>query len=133
MIQSELVRFIELPKKQDKRGFLVFAEAERQIPFPIKRVFYIGGVPEGDDRGFHAHKRNQIVLFCISGTIIIKLDNGQEKAKVILDQPDKGLFIDHHIWHSMENFQKDTILLVFASIYYDENDYIRDYGQFKQS
>lgn len=129
---KNLVQPISLPFIKDDKGFLVFAETEKHISFPVKRVFYIGGVPKGDGRGFHAHRQNVIALFCISGTITIRLDNGFEKADVFLNEPNKGLLIDRKVWHSMENFQKDTILLVFASIHYDESDYIRKYDEFTE-
>lgn len=121
---------ISLPLIKDNRGFLVFAESEKHIPFKIKRVFYIGGVEKDGCRGFHANKKNKNILFCIQGSAVIKFDNGKEKVEIFLNEPNMGVLINNKIWHSMENFSKDLIMLVFSSEFYDESDYIRDYKEY---
>lgn len=131
MKSGALIKKIILPIKRDDRGFLVYGEANNQLPFEIKRVFYIGDVESGGNRGHHAHKENILALFCIQGKSLIKLDNGTDKAEVWLDSPNEGLLINPLIWHSMEEFSKDTILLCLASLPYNESDYLRDYEDFK--
>lgn len=113
-------------------GTLSFFEAERDIPFQIKRIYYIYGVPNGGQRGGHAHKKLSQILFCPYGSITIKLDDGSEKCDIILDHPNKGLIVEHNIWRDMIWNQADSVLCVAASEYYDEKDYIRDYGEFKK-
>lgn len=127
--KTKLSYLIEVPKIYDE-GYLVFAEGKKDLPFAIKRVYYIFDTQKGAFRGFHAHKKCQQVLFCIKGKIKIILDNGNQKEKLILDQPNQGIFLDKKIWHEMVEFDKDTILLVYASDYYKEKDYIRDYQKF---
>jgi dTDP-4-dehydrorhamnose 3,5-epimerase-like enzyme len=129
MRKTRLSYMITLPKIEDE-GFLCFAEGNNHLPFSVKRFYYIADVVEGAKRGFHAHHETRQVLFCIKGSITIVLDNGQEREKVILDQSNKGIFLDKMMWHEMEDFTEDTVLLVAASEYYDEKDYIRDYKKF---
>jgi dTDP-4-dehydrorhamnose 3,5-epimerase-like enzyme len=129
MQKTNLSYIIELPKIQDE-GFLCFAESEKHIAFPIKRLYYIFDVDDGAIRGKHTHKETQQILFCLRGSIKIILDNGKEKEEIILDEPHKGLFLDKMMWHEMVDFQKDTLLLVVASDFYAESDYIRNYEDF---
>lgn len=126
-----LVHFIEIPEIFDD-CYLYFAQNPDHIPFTIKRVYYILKSETKLQRGFHTHKKTKQVLFCIQGSIKIILDNGREKVSVVLNKPNKGLFIDKMIWHQMHNFKKDTIILVLASRIFDEKDYIRNYEQFKK-
>lgn len=118
---------------EDERGSLISLEAMKNIPFNIKRMYYIYGVDPEMPRGFHAHKKLQQVLVCVSGSCRIILDDGDLKSEHILDKPDEGLFVDKMIWREMHDFSKDCVLLVFASEYYDENDYFRNYEEFKYS
>lgn len=111
-------------------GSLSFFEAERDIPFPIKRIYYIHGVPKNTERGAHAHKELKQLLFCPYGSVKIILDNGKEKAEVVLDDPSKGLVITPCIWRDMVWLIENSVLCVAASDYYDEDDYIRDYSEF---
>lgn len=127
-----LIKLIKLPIKSDARGDLIFAEALNHIPFSIKRIFYIINTKTNDCRGQHAHKKNKILLFCLHGSSLIKLDNGKEKTQYLLNQPNIGIMIDNKIWHSMEKFKKNTILLALASEHYLEDDYLRDYKEFKK-
>jgi dTDP-4-dehydrorhamnose 3,5-epimerase-like enzyme len=129
MKKTRLSHIIEIPKIKDE-GFLCFAEGENHIPFPIKRLYYIFDVDAGAIRGKHAHKETQQILFCIQGSIKMILDNGKEKEEIILAEPNQGIFLDKMIWHDMVDFKADTILLVVASDYYKETDYIRDYDSF---
>ena len=131
MRKTRLSYMITLPKIEDE-GFLCFAEGNNHLPFSVKRFYYIADVVKDAKRGFHAHHETRQVLFCIKGSITIVLDNGQEREKVILDQSNKGIFLDKMMWHEMEDFTKDTVLLVAASEYYDEKDYIRDYKSFSE-
>ena len=113
----------------DTRGFLISLEAQRNIPFDIKRVYYIYGTNE-QPRGFHAHRELQQMLVCVSGSCRVLLDNGKIKKEYDLLNPNEGLFVDKLIWHEMYDFSKDCVLMVLASDYYDENDYIREYKEF---
>jgi len=113
-----------------KDGTLVFFEADRDIPFAFKRVYYTYGVKEGVIRGHHAHKALEQLLICVYGAIEIMCDNGEKKEYTVLDDPAKGLYVGPGIWHIMKWLKDDSILLVLASEYYDESDYIRDYDEF---
>ncbi len=114
----------------DERGSLISLEAMKNIPFNIKRVYYIYGVAPKLPRGFHAHKELQQVLVCVSGSCTIILDDGNVKSEYMLDKPNKGLFVDKMFWREMHDFSEDCILMVLASEYYEEEDYIRDYEEF---
>lgn len=116
----------------DARGQLVALEEKKEIPFDIKRVYYIYDTLAGVHRGFHAHKSLKQLLICIHGSCKVLLDNGQEKEIVILDKPYEGIFIQNYIWREMYDFSTDAVLLVLASEIYDESDYIRDYDRFLQ-
>ncbi|MBE6109005.1 MAG: WxcM-like domain-containing protein [Erysipelotrichaceae bacterium] len=114
----------------DARGQLVAVEANKDIPFEVKRVYYMYDTTYGVARGHHAHKALEQILICVHGSCKILLDNGKEKETVILDQPNKGLYISSDIWRVMYDFSPDAVLMVMASTYYDESDYIRDYDEF---
>ena len=111
-------------------GTLSFFEAEKDVSFPIRRIYYIHDVPEGIQRGGHAHKKLSQVLFCPYGSITILLDDGTEKASVLLDKPDKGLIVEHNMWRDMIWNQANSVLCVAASEYYDPSDYIRSHDEF---
>jgi len=111
-------------------GFLSFFESEKDIPFAIKRIYYIYDVPKGIIRGFHAHKELRQFLFCVNGKIQITIDNGIRKEDIILNEPSKGLIIEKGFWRTMEFLEENSVLMVAASDYYEENDYIRDYDEF---
>ena len=117
----------------DERGQLVALEEFKDIPFEIKRVYYMYDTGEGIHRGFHAHKTLKQILICIHGSCKVLLDNGQEKKIVSLEKPYGGLYISHNMWREMYDFSPDAVLMVLASEYYDESDYIRDYDQFLNS
>jgi len=126
----KLINKIELPLIGNENGDLSFCESGKSIPFEIKRVFYISNVRKDDKRGFHAHHKTKQVLFCIQGSALIKFDDGKNKDEILLDKQNIGVLIDSKVWHSMENFSEDLIMLVLASEYYDESDYIRNYQDF---
>ena len=125
-----LIQWIELPNLGDQRGGLVVAEACKNIPFDLKRLYYIFDAKPDVPRGFHAHKELHQIAFCIKGKCKMLMDNGFVKEEVWLDQPNKGLQIPPMIWHEMHDFSEDCVLLVLASEHYDESDYIRDYADF---
>ena len=127
---SELGEMIELQSLGDSRGGLVVAEAQKNIPFEIKRVYWIHGTQSGIERGFHAHKALRQVAVAVSGSCQIVLDNGTAAETLTLDQSDRGVVIELGVWHYMKNFTLDCVLLVFADAHYDETDYIRDYNEF---
>lgn len=125
--------FVELPiKAEEKRGNLCFGEAKRHIPFTIKRFYYVFGVPSEETRGNHAHKKTEQVLFCLNGSVKVELDDGVNKDMIFLSKPNMGIFLGKMLWHKMTNFKKDTILLVVASDFFSEKDYIRDYSVFRK-
>lgn len=114
----------------DSRGQLVAIEQLKDIPFEIKRVYYMYDTTEGVTRGYHAHKNLQQVLICVHGSCKIRLDNGTDKEIVILDKPYEGLYVSNNMWREMFDFSPDAVLMVLASELYDESDYIRDYDEF---
>ena len=114
----------------DTRGMLVALEECKDIPFEIKRVYYLYNTREGVRRGFHSHKSLEQILVCIHGSCKILLDNGHEKKVVPLEKPYEGLYIANDIWREMYDFSPDAVLLVLASDFYKEEDYIRDYEEF---
>ena len=116
--------------KGDERGSLVALEQYNEIPFELKRVCYIFGTKTDCSRGFHAHKKLEQILVCVSGSCDILVSNGRERKSIHLNKPNQGLYIGPMLWREMMNFTIDCVLLVFASEYYDEMDYIRDYKEF---
>ncbi|MCE2687872.1 MAG: FdtA/QdtA family cupin domain-containing protein [Rickettsiales bacterium] len=116
--------------KGDERGSLISLEENKNIPFDIKRVYYIFGTKIGVRRGFHAHKKLKQLLVCVSGSCKVLLDDGKSKEEISLDTSSKGLLIESMIWREMFDFSPDCVSLVLANDYYDEDDYIRDYNQF---
>lgn len=114
----------------DDRGKLIALEEHKEIPFCPRRVYYIYGTHDGVRRGFHAHKELEQVLICVSGSCKILLDDGVDKSIVELKSPDEGLYIPNDIWREMFDFSSNAVLVVLASMPYDESDYIRDYDDF---
>ena len=114
-------------------GKLSVAESDIDIPFKIKRVYYIYDFDSKKSiRGYHAHKTLEQVLFCISGSFTLKLYDGTNHYEEKMNKPNIGLFIGNYIWHTMHNFSDDCIILVFASELFDEADYIRNFNNFKK-
>ena len=113
-------------------GELSFFQEGTDLDFQIKRIYYISKVPEGTRRGFHAHKKLKQVLFCPYGSIQLTLENNNKREEIELSDPSIGVYIEGVIWREMLWLKKDSVLCVAASEIYDENDYIRDYNEFKK-
>ena len=125
----EVIKY-HFPPHGDDRGQLVAIEAMQDLPFEIKRVYYIYDTLPGVRRGFHAHQNLQQILLCVNGSCKIHLDNGTDTAEIILDKPNVGLYISNDMWREMYDFSEGAVLLVLASEHYDEADYIRNYDDF---
>lgn len=123
---------IKMPTFASEKGQLNAIEAERDVPFSIRRVYYITGVPEKDSRGFHSHRELEQVLLCVNGSVKIQVKTPFAEEVVTLNDPTKGLYIGHMIWREMFDFSPGAVLLVLASEHYTESDYIRDYQQYLQ-
>mgnify|MGYP003600379907 FL=1 len=126
----KLAKTLTFPSIGDSRGSLIALETFDNIPFDIKRVYYIFDTLSGVSRGFHAHQNLKQVLICVKGSCRILLDDGNSKDNIILDNPQTGLLIENLVWREMHDFSEDCVLLVLASEHYDEADYIRDYDNF---
>lgn len=112
-------------------GNLYIAEARKSVPFDIKRIYYINNLSNSKAvRGRHAHKKLEQYIFCINGKFDLELDDGENKQKIALDDASCGVRLGPKLWHTMTSFSRDCVILVLASDYFDENDYIRDYGEF---
>ena len=130
MSTVEDVKIIELPKFLDARGNLSFAENNQQIPFEIKRTYWIYDVPGGEDRGGHAFKENQEVVIALSGAFDVVVDDGINRKTFLLNRSYYGLYIPAGLWRTMENFSTNSLALEFGSEHYSVVDYIRDYDEF---
>lgn len=109
------------------------AESGKQIPFPIKRVYYMVQNSPGLPRGYHTHKKLEQIFFCIQGSMRMVLDNGFKREETVLDNPAVGIRLRPMVWHEMHDIGQDTIMLIFASAGYNEADYIREYATFKKT
>jgi len=127
--QCELIIF---DKHHHANGNLSVVENSNGVPFDIKRVFYIYDVPGGEERGGHSHKALQQVIIAISGAFDVLIDDGVNQRTVTLNRPYQGLLIAPGIWSQQLNFSSGSVCLVLASDYYDEDDYVRDYDEFKR-
>lgn len=114
----------------DDRGKLAVLEGNRSIPFEIKRVYWIFDTLPDQERGFHSHKDMEQIVVAMDGACEFELDDGTKKETVVLNRPDKGLYIGKNIWRVMKNFSYGCKLMVLASDYYDEKEYIRNYDEF---
>ena len=126
----ELARVIEFPKIHDPRGNLTFIESNKQVPFTIKRVYYLYDVPGGAVRGGHAHKELEQVIIALSGSFDVLLDDGYNVRKFHLNRPYYGLYVPTMVWRVLDNFSSGAVCLVLASTEYNESDYIRSYDEF---
>lgn len=126
----KLINTIEFKKLGDERGSLISLEQHKNIPFEVKRIYYIFGTKEGVSRGFHAHKNLEQVAICVKGSCRFLLDDGKNKEEIVLNDPSIGLYISNVTWREMHDFSEDCVLIVLASELYDESDYIRDYNEF---
>ncbi len=123
-------KLIDLPKISDPRGNLSFIEAGKDIPFDIKRVYYLYDVPGGSDRGSHAHKNLHQFIVAMSGSFDVLLDDGKKKKRFHLNRSYNGLYVCPMMWRYLDNFSSGAVCMVLASSHYDEADYIRDYSDF---
>lgn len=120
----------DLPRINDPRGNLTFVEANRHIPFDIRRVYYLYDVPGGAERGGHAHKALHQLIIAMSGSFDIHLDDGHGKKTVHMNRSYYGLYVCPMIWREIDNFSSGAVCMVLASDYYDELDYYYDYNEF---
>ncbi len=123
---------INLPKISDSRGNLTYIEGKNHIPFEIKRIYYLYDVPGGETRGGHAHKTLDQFIIAASGSFDFILDDGYQRKRFVLRRSYYGLFLPSKIWREIENFSTGSICLVLTSDYYNKEDYIRDYEEFKK-
>lgn len=125
-------RIIHFQSHGDMRGQLIALEHEKEIPFEIKRVYYMYNTGKNVRRGYHAHKKLEQILICVHGSCTIHIDDGKECKEIVLNTPEEGLYLANYMWREMYNFSEDAVLLVLASELYDESDYVRDYQEFVQ-
>ena len=123
-------RLIEMPVHGDKRGKLVAIESLKDIPFEIKRVYYMFDTLPNESRGFHAHTKLEQIIIAMDGSCTFTLDEGKKREKIVLNRPDVGLYIGKNMWREMHDFSYGCKLVVLASEHYDEKEYIRNYDDF---
>jgi dTDP-4-dehydrorhamnose 3,5-epimerase-like enzyme len=116
---------VNLPKITDARGNLSFVEERKHVPFDIKRVYYIGNVPNGSTRGGHLNKRTEQLIIALNGRFRVRVREATTEKTFVLDRSDCGLYIPQGIWHRIEDLSTGAIVLVLASSFYDESDYAR--------
>ena len=126
-------QIMKLKAIADERGKLIALEGGKNLPFEIKRVYYIFDTSPKFDRGGHAHTNLEQLMLCLAGSCEFILDDGKNKEKVILNSPEVGLYIGKNMWREMKNFSYDCRLVVLASDFYDEREYIRDYDEFLEA
>jgi len=124
-------KLIELPKIYDKRGNLSFFEHPNQLPFEIKRTYWIYDVPGGEMRGSHAFKEQQEFIIALSGSFDVVINNGEEEQRFSLNRSYYGLYIPKMYWRRLENFSTNSLALIVSDKPYNENDYIRNFEEFK--
>ena len=124
------IKKVSFPPHGDSRGQLVALEEMKEIPFEVKRIYYMYDTACDAVRGKHAHRALEQILICVHGNCKVRLDDGNTKEIVVLDKPYEGLYIKNDIWREMFDFSDDAVLMVIASELYDESDYIRDYDTF---
>ncbi len=125
------IQLINLPKILDERGNLSFVEELNHIPFKIKRTYWIYDVPGGEERGGHAYKKNEEFIIALSGSFDVVIDDGKEIKKYHLNRSYYGLYVPKMTWRHMENFSTNALALNLASTPFDDEDYIREYEEFK--
>ena len=126
------VKIIDLPKIKDSRGNLSFFENSNQIPFDIKRTYWIYDVPGGEIRGSHAFKESHEFIVALSGSFDVVLHDGEKEVKFNLNRSYYGLYVPNLLWRRVENFSTNSLALIVSSISYNSNDYIRDFDEFKK-
>lgn len=125
------VQLIELPKINDPRGNLSFFENNNQVPFEIKRTYWIYDVPGGEVRGSHAFKESHEMIVALSGSFDVVLHDGENEVRFQLNRSYHGIYVPNMIWRRLENFSTNSLALIVSNIGYDEKDYIRDFEEFK--
>ncbi|MFP8895112.1 MULTISPECIES: FdtA/QdtA family cupin domain-containing protein [Chryseobacterium] len=125
-------KIIELPKIYDKRGNLSFFEHPNQLPFEIKRTYWIYDVPGGETRGSHAFKEQQEYIIALSGSFDVVIHNGKEEQRFSLNRSYYGLYIPKMFWRKLENFSTNSLALIVSDHTYNQDDYIRDFEEFKK-
>lgn len=133
MMNVKMVHFRDIVDEKNKErpmGHLTPIEGGKDIPFEIRRIYYLTRVPENTIRGFHAHKKLEQVLICMNGKVTISVSTPYEKNLITLDDPAQGLYIGPMIWREMYDFSPGSVLTVLASDFYREEDYIRDYREY---
>jgi dTDP-4-dehydrorhamnose 3,5-epimerase-like enzyme len=121
---------IDIKKIQDSRGSLTVLENLKNIPFEMKRIYYLKHTTPGTSRGYHAHKKLKQMAICLAGSCRFIMDDGKTKEEFTLRSYHQAIIIDPMVWHEMHDFSSDCVLLVLANDFYDESDYIRDYDSF---
>lgn len=124
------VKLVQLQTHGDERGSLVALEDKKNVPFPIRRVYYLFNTSKDVRRGFHAHEELKQLVIAVRGSCRFVLDDGKERIEVLLDNPAQGLQVESMIWREMYDFSDDCVLMVLADAHYDESDYIRNYDEF---
>ncbi len=124
------INIVPLQKHGDERGMLVALEEQKNVPFDIKRVYYMFGTQKNVRRGYHAHKELIQLAIPIHGSCRFHLDDGVDKVDLLLDDPSQGMIIEPLVWHEMYDYSDDCLLLILASNFYKEEDYIRNYDEF---
>jgi len=127
------IKIIQLPKILDERGNLSFLEEGNQLPFDIKRTYWIYDVPGGEIRGGHSYQRNEELIIALSGSFDVVISDGNEGKTFSLNRSYYGIYIPSGIWRHMENFSTNSVALIVSSTDYDETDYERDFDKFKLS
>ena len=125
-------KLIQLPKIHNELGNITAIENSKDIPFDVKRLYYLYDVPSNEERGGHAHYELEQFIIAVSGSFDIILNDGISEKIVTLNRPDKALHVVQGLWREINNFSGGSICLVLASIEFDESDYIRDYNKFKE-
>lgn len=123
-------RIIELQKIEDPRGNLTVTEGMKDVPFEIRRVYWVYDVPSGQYRGGHAHKKCLEMLVAMSGSFHVTLDDGHTRETILLNHPYQGLLIETGIWRTLDDFSSGAVCMVLASEPFEEEDYIREYDDF---
>ena len=124
------IKRFEFVSNGNEQGQLVALESNKNVPFEIKRVYYIVKTVDDVVRGKHAHRNLQQILICVNGSFKLKLDDGDESVVIEMNKHNEGIYVSNGMWREMYDFAPGTVLLVLASEYYDTNDYIRDYDEF---
>lgn len=129
-MDNKLGYIIDLPKIFDPRGNLTVAEGGRNVPFDIRRAYWVYDVPGGESRGGHAHKQCLEFIVAVSGSFHVTLDNGNERQTFLLNHPYQGLLVETGVWRTLDDFSSGAVCMVLASELYEEEDYIREYDCF---